>query len=155
MAEFVLVPAASTGATWALTQYFEELARTFPEGFDIEAAWEEGTDAFDPPKGAFVLAGPLATPTACGGIRFLDEERGEIKRMWVEPASRGQGIARALLDCLEGLIKDAGRSQVVLDTNKSLPGAVALYESSGYQPIPRYSDNPYAHHWFAKALADS
>lgn len=40
----------------------------------------------------------------------------------------------------------------MLDTNESLVEAIAMYERAGYQQIERYSDNPYAHHWFAKDL---
>jgi hypothetical protein len=40
-----------------------------------------------------------------------------------------------------------------LDTNRALPEARALYRKSGYGEIARYSDNPYAHHWFEKRLS--
>ena len=39
-----------------------------------------------------------------------------------------------------------------LDTNETLTEAIALYRTSGYREIPRYNDNPHAHHWFEKAL---
>jgi ribosomal protein S18 acetylase RimI-like enzyme len=39
-----------------------------------------------------------------------------------------------------------------LDTNKSLTQALRLYRASGYREINRFNDNPYAHHWFEKAL---
>ena len=39
-----------------------------------------------------------------------------------------------------------------LDTNQSLREALLLYRSSGYREIPRFNDNPYAHHWFEKTL---
>jgi hypothetical protein len=41
---------------------------------------------------------------------------------------------------------------VILDTNEVLTEAVAMYERAGYHRVERYNDNPYAHHWFAKAL---
>jgi hypothetical protein len=43
----------------------------------------------------------------------------------------------------------------LLDTNESLREALKLYRCSGYREIDRYNDNPYAHHWFEKALTDS
>ena len=105
------------------------------------------------PHGVFVIAGSEVGPLACAAAHFLDEERGEIKRMWVSPTARGQGLASRLLAHLEGLILDSGRRTVVLDTNRGLTEAVALYDRRGYQRIARYNDNPHAHHWFRKELA--
>ena len=53
---------------------------------------------------------------------------------------------------LEGEARRTGRSRVVLDTNEALTEAIAMYRASGYVAIERYNENPYAHHWFAKAL---
>ena len=53
---------------------------------------------------------------------------------------------------LEAVARTRGRTRVVLDTNEALTEAIAMYERAGYQSIERYSDNPYAHHWFAKHL---
>ena len=88
----------------------------------------------------------------CGSLIWDDEVTGEIKRMWVAPAVRGQGIARRLLRHLDDLARAEGLKHVRLDTNRVLSPAQALYRSAGYVDIPRYSDNPYAHHWFGKAL---
>ena len=41
----------------------------------------------------------------------------------------------------------------MLDTNRTLTEAVALYARAGYTEIERYNDNPYAEAWFEKALA--
>lgn len=138
-----------------MAEYFAELDRRFPDGFDPGDALAEAHRAMSPPRGAFVLAGPIDRPTACGGVQFLDERVGEIKRMWVAPAHRGQGVATRMLAYLEGLIGDSGRTYVVLDTNGTLADAVALYERAGYDAIDRYNDNPYAQHWFGKELAAS
>lgn len=78
---------------------------------------------------------------------------GEIKRMWVSPSVRGLGVARRLLLGLEDAARAAGLRALRLDTNRVLAEAHALYRSAGYAEIARCSDNPYAHHWFGKALA--
>lgn len=113
----------------------------------------EAADAFAPPRGLFVVAGDPDHPDACGAVSFLDDERAEIKRMWVSPAARGKGLATALLAYLEDLSLQAGRGTVLLDTNRALTEAVALYRRRGYVPTERYNDNPHAHHWFRKTLA--
>jgi GNAT superfamily N-acetyltransferase len=151
--DFSVVDANSSAARWALSRYFAELEERFTEGFDGDGALVDAGDVLNPPKGLFVLAGPVDTPLACGGISYVDAERGEVKRMWVDPSARGHGVATRLLQYLETLIADTGRSYVVLDTNSVLAEAIALYRRSGYQPIERYNDNPYAHLWFGKVLS--
>ena len=46
-----------------------------------------------------------------------------------------------------------GLATIRLDTNKALVEAHALYRKAGYREVARFNDNPYAHHWFEKALA--
>ena len=58
-----------------------------------------------------------------------------------------------MLRALEQAAADLGHDVVRLDTNRALTNAVAMYERAGYTPIGRYNDNPYAHHWFEKALS--
>ncbi|MBQ1075492.1 GNAT family N-acetyltransferase [Micromonospora sp. C31] len=91
---------------------------------------------------------------ACGGIQALDAGAGEVKRMYVRPAYRGRGIARQLLTALEELACQHGYGEVRLETGTYLPAAIALYTSSGYEPIPVYGEyvaNPYSV-CFAKRL---
>jgi ribosomal protein S18 acetylase RimI-like enzyme len=75
--------------------------------------------------------------------------------MWVNPQRRGLGLGKRLLARLEAEIQVAGRSIVVLDTNRSLTEAIAMYRACGYEEIDRYNDNPYAQLWFAKSLLSS
>jgi GNAT superfamily N-acetyltransferase len=69
----------------------------------------------------------------------------EIKRMYVVPSARGLGLARAMLAHLEETAHAAGAEAMVLETGARQPEAIALYESSGYLPIPGfgfYRDSP-------------
>ena len=150
MVEFRVVNPASAPAQWAMGEYFAEIGRQF--GFRVGTALDDAATAYAEPRGCFVLAGPDEAPLACGAVQFLDPDRAEIKRMWVSPAARGQGLARALLGHLEGLIVATGRTKSLLDTNSSLTSAVSLYESSGYRPVPDYNGNADADVWFAKSL---
>jgi GNAT superfamily N-acetyltransferase len=152
--EFTIVDPASPPARWALREYFSELDRRFVGGFDVEAALAEPPAALVAPSGLFLLAVVAGAdePAACGGIVFVDEAVGEIKRMWVHPSHRGRGLAGSLLGRLEQEIAATGRNRVVLDTNGVLLEAIAMYGRHGYTPIERYNDNPYAQHWFAKQL---
>ncbi len=88
----------------------------------------------------------------CGGLRLPAGEPAEIKRLWVSASVRGLGVGRRLLGELEQNAAAAGATSIRLDTNRTLTEAMRLYRAEGYQEIPRYNDNPYAHHWFAKPL---
>jgi ribosomal protein S18 acetylase RimI-like enzyme len=72
--------------------------------------------------------------------------------MWVSDGVRGLGIGRRLLNELEVRAAAAGTRSVRLETNRSLSEAIALYRASGYEEIPAFNDEVYAHHWFEKKL---
>ncbi|GAA1068931.1 GNAT family N-acetyltransferase [Kitasatospora nipponensis] len=100
---------------------------------------------FVPPYGTFVVAYLDDAPVACGGWRakdgdspFLLDGDAELKRMFVVPAARGRGLARAVLRHLEASASAAGRKRVVLETGTEQPEAVALYTSEGYRPITKF-----------------
>jgi len=72
--------------------------------------------------------------------------------MWVAESARGLGIARRILDELEADAKRAGAATARLETNGTLTEAIAMYRSAGYNEVPAFNDEPFAHHWFEKAL---
>jgi GNAT superfamily N-acetyltransferase len=90
---------------------------------------------FAPPRGRFIVGYLDTEPVAMGGIRLLDADTVEIKRMYVDTAFRGRGFARIILRRLEELASEIGASRVVLETGLRQPEAMALYASSGYQRI--------------------
>ena len=94
-------------------------------------------------------------PVGCGALKFHGTEPAEIKRMWVTRSVRGLGLGRRLLAELEALAAAAGARAVRLETNRSLTEAIAMYRSAGYAEVAPFNDEPYAHHWFEKDLADS
>lgn len=67
---------------------------------------------------------------------------GEIKRMYVDPARRGQRIGVALLDALEGEIRAAGLALALLETGRDQFEAVRLYERRGYQRRAAFAGYP-------------
>ena len=102
---------------------------------------------FVPPDGAFLVGWVGTEPVVTGALRRHDEDTGEIKRMYVVDAYRGRGYARAVLAELEQLAVAAGYRRIVLETGIEQPEAIALYLSSGYEPIAgfgHYRDSPLA-----------
>ena len=80
----------------------------------------------------------------CGAV-LLDADAGELKRMFVDPAQRGRGIARRLHAFLEGEATRAGAQVLRLETGIHQPEALALYEGLGYRrcgPFGDYAEDP-------------
>ncbi|EMR02459.1 GNAT family N-acetyltransferase [Cesiribacter andamanensis] len=78
------------------------------------------------------------TPVGCGALKAYDEQTLELKRMYVRPEYRRQGIARGLLSELERWAQELGYRQLILETGQAQPEAIALYRHSGWQLIPNY-----------------
>jgi GNAT superfamily N-acetyltransferase len=152
-AAFEVVDPTGPEATAAMQAYFAELDERFPGGFEAGDALGPGAAPMAAPGGAFLIARIGDEVAACGGVQRHDDDTGEIKRMWVAAVWRGTGLGRRMLAELEQRAGELGYQRVLLDTNGTLDEALALYGSSGYEPIDRYNDNPYAQHWFAKQLA--
>jgi DNA-binding MarR family transcriptional regulator/N-acetylglutamate synthase-like GNAT family acetyltransferase len=146
------VDVASDEAVAAVRRYFDELDERFPHGFDPGDALAADLEQMRPPRGDFLVLRAEGDVVACGGLQPHTRQVGEIKRMWVDPAWRGCGLAGRLLTALEDRARELGCRQVYLDTNATLTEAIALYERAGYRRIERYNDNPYAEAWFAKGL---
>jgi len=109
---------------------------------------------FAPPHGTFLVGfDDDCAPVCAGGVKRLDDDAAEIKRMYVVPAARGRGLARILLAALEGAALDLGYDTARLDTGARQPHAQALYESAGYRTIGNFNANPVAAYWGEKRLA--
>lgn len=74
----------------------------------------------------------------CGAFKEFEFGTVEIKRMYVQPECRQQGLARAVLSELEQWAAELGYSTAVLETGKRQPEAIALYQRSGYNFTPNY-----------------
>jgi GNAT superfamily N-acetyltransferase len=93
---------------------------------------------FQPPHGAFLVGYVDGEAVACGGVCRYDALTAEIRRMYVVPAARGRGLSREVLAALEEEARAFGYDAVRLETGYRQFEAIALYRSSGYEPIERY-----------------
>jgi GNAT superfamily N-acetyltransferase len=99
---------------------------------------------FEDPLGQFFVGYLDGVPVATGAwrrssVRALGAEvTAEVKRMYVVPAAQRRGLARQMLAHLETTAAEAGIEALVLETGIAQPEAIALYESSGYVPIPGF-----------------
>ncbi len=108
-------------------------------------------DRYRPPNGAFLIAWSDDLAIGCVSLRTLVPGLGEVKRLWVAPDARGQGLARRLMLAVEEQARKLGMTQLKLDTNAGLTDAIALYQKTGWSPTQAYSGFP-STHWFAKSL---
>ena len=73
-----------------------------------------------------------------GSIRQYDEKSVELKRIYVSPDYRGQGIGTELVSLLIGWAKESGYQRMLLETGEKLTGSIALYKKLGFVRIPNY-----------------
>jgi DNA-binding MarR family transcriptional regulator/GNAT superfamily N-acetyltransferase len=142
----------SPAGSWCLRQYYTELSERFDAGFDPATSSLPDAGEMAPPTGLFLIARLRGEPVGCGGLIHHGTAPAEIKRMWVAPEVRGLGLGRRLLAELERWAQDSGAPATRLDTNRNLTEAISMYRSSGYEEIPDFNGEPYAHHWFEKHL---
>ncbi|MEU7239776.1 helix-turn-helix domain-containing GNAT family N-acetyltransferase [Streptomyces sparsogenes] len=139
-------------AQHCLRSYFTELRELFDTGFDPARSLLPDAGELRPPRGLFLVARLHGEPVGCAGLKLPPGAPAEIKRMWVAPHTRGLGLARRFLTELEARAARHGCDVLRLDTNKALDAAIGLYHSSGFQEVPAFNDEPYAHHWFEKRI---
>ncbi|MBD2455623.1 GNAT family N-acetyltransferase [Nostoc sp. FACHB-87] len=113
----------------------------FNLSFDVNSSLEEclaQLDEFMPPAGRLLLARYKGKIVGCVGLRRIEQEIGEIKRLYVQPKFRAQGIGRELLENIIYEAANLGYSKLRLDTAPFTKAAQALYHSLGFQDIAPY-----------------
>jgi len=141
--EFRREDLASEVATALIGALNTELAKLYPEesANHFRLDQEEVAEG----RGAFLVCYGNGRPIACGAIRRLDAEVAEIKRMFVEPGSRGRGIGARLLTVLEAEARRLGVTRLVLETGVRQPEALALYARAGFVRVPGFGEYGVTH----------
>lgn len=127
---------------------FEAYARSLGidlgfQGFAAEMADMPGKYA--KPRGALLLARTLdGAAIGCVGLRPLNEDICEMKRLYVAPGGRGTGLGRALAEAVISAARQAGYQKMRLDTLSSMTSALSLYKSLGFYEIIAYYVTPLA-----------
>lgn len=94
---------------------------------------------YGPPDGCFLVD---EQGRGCVGLRKFADGVGEMKRLYVVPAARGQGVGEALSRRIIDEARKRGYRRLVLDTLPDMKAAQALYRSLGFREIPSYRYNP-------------
>jgi len=102
-------------------------------------------DSLKQPNVIFAVARDQALRAVGCGAVVLGPEFSELKRMYVSPQCRGQGIARRLLTLLEFEALELGATLLTLETGPYQNDALSLYVACGYVvrgPFGTYADDP-------------
>ena len=97
---------------------------------------------YGPPQGRLYLALADGEVAGCIGLRRIDDARCEMKRLYVRPAFRAQGIGDALCRRVINDARGIGYGHMLLDTLPFLDTAIRLYRRLGFKDIPCYNDSP-------------
>lgn len=92
----------------------------------------------------FLLARQDGHAVGCGALRIDPAGYGEVKRMYVDPARRGQGVAKQVMAALEQVARAERIGLLKLETGALQPEALALYRRLGFTPCGSFGDYPCA-----------
>ena len=97
---------------------------------------------YAPPGGCLLLA--CDGDAVAGGVALRPLGGGvcEMKRLFVRPPWRGQGLGRRLAEAIVAEARAAGHARMCLDSMERLGEALALYRSMGFVPGPAHCHNP-------------
>ncbi len=96
------------------------------------------------PGGGIILCKTGNEFIGCVGIRKIDFNTAELKRMFIKPAYQKQGIGNVLLEKAITLAKTLNYTTIRLDTLSYMIPAIKLYRQYGFYEIPAYYHNPNA-----------
>lgn len=156
-----LLTASSSHDLEAVRLLFAEYADSL--GIDLtfqEFAHELATLPGDyaAPRGTLLLAHVDGALAGCCALRPLDNadypNAAEMKRLYVRPAFRGQGLGRELAQSTLDAARQLGYGHVLLDTLDDMESARALYAELGFVEVPPYYHNPIAGAHYLKAAID-
>jgi putative acetyltransferase len=134
-----------------VTALLDALDRYLGELYDADANHILSIDELLAPDVSFFAAWQGDRIVGTGAVRRMRGEAqtdgrayGEIKRMYVDPALRGQRLGSRLIDTLERELRSHRLDLALLETGRDQHEAVRLYERSGYThrgPFGGYPDN--------------
>jgi ribosomal protein S18 acetylase RimI-like enzyme len=125
---------------WGNKQFYQR----YGHSFDIAALIENDLQTLDiysaEQGGRLLLAKIDDKVTGLVGLHKINDDIGEVKRLYVRPEGRGHGIARLMLENLQATAEDMGYSKLRLETTPFMHEAQALYRSLGFREIEPYPE---------------
>jgi putative acetyltransferase len=145
---FSVQPATTPAQIAEARELFLEYAKSLGfslcfQNFDQELAGLPGDYA--PPGGRLLLAEFQSELAGCGALHKFNGDICEMKRLYLRPKFRGQGLGRILAECIIAEARQIGYRHMRLDTvGPVMKDAVAMYRKLGFREIAPYRANPMA-----------
>jgi len=126
------------------------LFRAYAEALEIDLDFQDFEEElaalpgpYAPPEGTILLAEVDGEPVGVVAVQPLAENGVcEMKRLYVAPEYRNQGLGRALGRAILNAARELGYDVMRLDTLASMTAARSLYHSLGFQERAPYYHNP-------------
>jgi len=109
---------------------------------NFEQELKELPGEYSEPRGCILLARVETKLAGCVALRPLSSDICEMKRMYVRPSFRGQGLGRTLAENIIAEARKRRYRRMRLDSLSSMKEALFLYQSLGFVPIDAYRPNP-------------
>jgi putative acetyltransferase len=93
-------------------------------------------EAYYKNKGAFLVIIFRDKIVATLGLRPLPDNCAKLKKMYVDPAHRGNGLAALLVNKVMEIARESGFEKVRLETMTAMTSAIKLYHRLGFENIP-------------------
>ncbi len=141
------IRAAETPADFAAgKQLFLEYAQSLGFSICFQGFEQELADIhlqYGQPNGCLLLVKEGDGLAGCAGVRRWQGDIAELKRMYLQPHTRGRGMGRQLLETALEHARRLGYRSIRLDTLPDMQAAIALYREFGFTDIPAYRENPF------------
>ena len=143
-----IVPARSPAQIGQARELFLEYAQSLGfslcfQNFDQELANLPGD--YTPPDGRLLLVEVDGKSAGCVALHRLNAETCEMKRLYIRPSFRGQGLGRVLAEHVIAEARMIGYKRMRLDTvSGKMDRAIAMYRQLGFREIAAYRENPMA-----------
>jgi ribosomal protein S18 acetylase RimI-like enzyme len=122
------------------------------QGFDEELEFLPGKYAA--PNGCILLAKIESVSVGCAALRPISNNVCEMKRLYVKPDYRGNGLGRKLAYKIVQLAIEKKYLKMQLDTLSSMHSAIGLYQSLGFVETTPYYNNPHPDVMFFEKTLD-
>jgi GNAT superfamily N-acetyltransferase len=132
--------------------FFADIASRYP-GWEPASSQSVVPSDLAPPDGIWLVAYRRGHAIGCGGLQRFDAETGEVRRIFLDKTEHGRGTGRRMLVELEEHARRLGYKRVRLTTGDGQPEALRMFQSTGYQEIPPFTDGVFTRHWMEKVLS--
>ncbi|HEX5803825.1 MAG TPA: GNAT family N-acetyltransferase [Azospira sp.] len=109
---------------------------------DYESEFADLPGKYAAPEGTLLLAWRDGAVVGCAALRPVDAHSCEMKRVYVRPAARGEGLGRRLVERIIAVAGDLGYSRICLDVLPEFTVAQRLYQTLDFRPASPVTFNP-------------